>query len=142
MKKLTLFIVALIVVGVAAFWGGRQYEKNKISSQRAGFQNLPLEQRQQIAQRAGRMGANFLSGEIINKDEKSLTIKLRDGSTKIVFFSDATQVNKMAEGSLSDLEVGQQVMVSGEGNSDGSFTAKSIQLSPRFLEPNNTGQTK
>jgi len=128
MKKIILSITALIIIGAAAFWGGRQYEKNKISSQRGGFQNLSSEQRQQIAQRAGRMGANFLSGEIINKDEKSLTIKLRDGSTKIIFFSDATQVNRITEGSLSDLEVGKQVMVFGEENTDGSFTAKSIQF--------------
>jgi len=130
MKKTILFLIILIIIGGGSFWGGMKYQQNKISSQRTSFQNLSPEQRQQFVQRAGRAGANFLSGEVINKDEKSLTLKLPDGSTKIVFFSGSTQISKATEGTIDDIEIGKQIMVSGDQNSDGSLTAKTIQLSP------------
>jgi len=69
---------------------------------------------------------------VISKDEKSLTIKLPDGSSKIVFFSDSTEISKTTEGTIDDIEIGKQIMVSGDQNSDGSITAKTIQLSPRY----------
>jgi hypothetical protein len=134
-KKLLIIIIALVVIGGGAFYGGMKYGQNKISSQRASFQNLSPEQRQQFAQRAGRAGANFLSGEVISKDDKSLTLKLPDGSTKIVFFSGSTQISKTTEGTIDDIEIGKQIMVSGDRNSDGSYTAKIIQLSPRVIQP-------
>jgi hypothetical protein len=136
MKKIILFVIVLIIVGAGAFFGGMKYQQNKISSQRTSFQNLSPEQRQQFVQRAGRAGANFLSGEVISKDEKSLTLKLLDGSTKIVFFSGSTQISKATEGTVDDIEIGKQIFVSGDQNSDGSYTAKTIQLSPRYPTSN------
>jgi len=138
MKKTILFLIILIIVGGGSFWGGIQYEKNKISSQRPSFQNLQNlspEQRQQFAQRAGGTGTNFLSGEVISKDEQSLTLKMSDGGSKIIFFSDSTQISKTTEGKIEDIEVGKQIIVSGNQNSDGSYTAKTIQLSPRVIQP-------
>jgi len=132
MKKLILFIIALIVVGAGAFYGGIKYEQSKISGQRPSFQNLSPEQRQQFAQRAGRADTNFLSGEVISKDEQSLTLKMSDGGSKIIFFSDSTEISKTTEGTIDDIEIGKQIMVSGDQNSDGSITAKTIQLSPRY----------
>jgi len=56
-----------------------------------------------------------------------------DGSSKIVFFSDSTEISKTTEGSMDDIEIGKEIMVTGSQNSDGSYTAKTIQLSPRLL---------
>jgi hypothetical protein len=136
MKKILPIIIVIIIVGAGAFYGGMKYQQNKISSQRPSFQNLSPEQRQQFAQRVGRTGVNFLSGEVISKDEKSLTLKLPDGSTKIVFFSGSTQISKATEGTIDDIGIGKQIMVSGDQNPDGSYTARIIQLSPRHLTPN------
>lgn len=81
------------------------------------FQNLSEEERQQISQgKAGEMGrgTNFgLSGEVIAKDEQSLTLKMQDGGSKIVFFSDSTQISKTTEGSINDVEVGKTLSVGG-----------------------------
>ena len=134
MKKIIpLFIILLIIAGGGSFFGGMKYQQSKTPSRQA-LQNLSPEQRQQFLQeRTGRVGAGFLSGGVIAKDEKSLTLKLPDGSTKIVFFSSSTQISKMTEGSIGDVEIGKEIMVSGEQNSDGSYTAKTIQLSPRLL---------
>lgn len=144
-KKLFIIIIVLVVVGGGAFYGGMKYGQNKSLFSRQNFQNLSPEQHQQFLQGSiegnlprgtGRgVGANFLTGEVIAKDEQSLTLKMQDGSSKIVFFSDSTEISKTAEGSIGDVEVGKQIVVNGDQNSDGSYTAKTIQLSPRSILP-------
>jgi len=133
-KKIIPIIIILIIIGAGAFYGGMKYGQskspsNKFSSQ--NFQNLSPEQRQQLSQgRTGGAGANFLNGEVIAKDAQSLTLKMQDGGSKIVFFSDSTKISKTTEGSINDVEVGKTLSVGGKQNSDGSFTAETIQLSP------------
>jgi uncharacterized protein YneF (UPF0154 family) len=137
-KNLILIIILLIFVGVGGFFGGMKYGESQ------ALKNLTPEKMREIFQQRGqtfqgqrqRMGQNFISGQVISKDEKSLTIKLADGSTKIVFFSGSTQISKATEGKIDDIEVGKQIMVSGDQNSDGSYTAKTIQLSPNYPTPN------
>lgn len=144
MKKTILIFVALIlVVGGGAFYGGMKYQQGRGSFgnlNRQNFQNLTEEQRQQLLQgNVGRSfqrgigvgsGTNFLSGEIIGKDEQSLTLKMPDGGSRIVFFSGSTKILKTTEGSIDDIVIGEQIMVNGEQNSDGSYTAQSIQPRP------------
>jgi hypothetical protein len=131
-----VILVVAIIFGVGGFYGGMKYAQSKTSSGNPSgqnFQNLTPEQRQQLSQnRAGRggNGANFLSGEVISKDQQSLTIKMPDGSSKIVFYSDSTEVGKFVNGTPNDLEVGKTVTVNGAANQDGSIAAQSIQIRP------------
>jgi len=135
MKKIIPIIIVLVLMVGGAFYGGMKYGQSKSPSSKfssQNFQNLSQEQRQQLLQgrTGGRTGANFLNGEVISKDEKSLTLKMQDGGSKIVFFSDSTKISKTTEGSINDVEVGKTLSVGGKQNSDGSFTAETIQLSP------------
>jgi hypothetical protein len=146
-KKLLIFLLAVIVVGVGAFYGGMKYTENKSLQSRfsqADFQNLrnlSLEEKQQRLQQFGISGTGFnggqrgvggfVNGEIILKDDKSITIKLRDGGSKIVFYSDATKIEKFLNGVIADLETGKLAIVSGKVNSDGSIIAETIQLHPQ-----------
>lgn len=57
---------------------------------------------------------------------------MQDGSSKIVLFSDKTEINKAAEATKEDLKVGEKVAVFGTENSDGSVTAQNIQLNPQL----------
>ncbi len=141
MKKILPIIIIIIIVGCGAFFGGMKYEQSKSPLSGLGGQNLQdlsPEQRQQFFQgsmggnlpeRAGRGEASsFLNGEVIDKDEQSLTLKMPDGGSRIVFFSDSTEISKTTEGLVDDVEIGKQIMISGEQNSDGSYSAKTIQI--------------
>jgi hypothetical protein len=137
MSKSTIVTVTIVVIiGSGTFYGGTIYEKNILTSQgllrsanRNGFsQGSP--QGQNNPGPRGRNSGGFIAGQILSKDDKSVTIKTPDGGSKIVFFSDSTQVGKTAEGSISDLDSGQEVMIGGTPNSDGSLTAQNIQIRP------------
>jgi hypothetical protein len=135
-KSVIVTIVVAVVVGVGGFFGGMQYQKSKTPIP-GRFDNLTAAQRAQFGNRAGRSGTpggagggGFISGSIISKDDKSITVKDQSGSTKIVYFSDSTTIAKSDKGSASDLISGQQVIISGKANSDGSIAADNIQIRP------------
>jgi hypothetical protein len=72
----------------------------------------------------------MVMGEIISQDENSITIKIQDGSTKIVILGDSTTYSKTQSIEKSELSMGKQVRVFGSANSDGSITAQNVQINP------------
>lgn len=141
MKKILPIIIIVVIVAAGAFFGGMKYgqSKSSVNLGRDNFQNMTPEERQQRVQQMGtagvgfrgdREGSGFASGEIISKDDKSVVVKLQDGGSKIIFFSDTTEVGKFVDGTSNDLEIGKTVVVNGKTNSDGSITAQSIQMRP------------
>lgn len=142
-KILIAIIIVAAVVGVGAFYGGMKYSQSRAlsvfsQSDFQGLRNLSPQERQQQLQQFGanfggtrignRMGINSVIGEIIAKDEQSITVKLPDAGSKIIFFSDSTNIMKSVEGSKNDLMVGEQIVISGEENSDGSYIARTIDV--------------
>ncbi len=133
-----MIAIVAVVIGSGSFYGGMKYAQGR--SPRDNFANLTPEQRQQFTANAGagfrggasqgRSGMNggFTIGEILSKDDKSITIKMPDSGSKIVFYSDSTEVTKFTDGSSDDLVVGKTVSVNGSSNQDGSVTAQTIQL--------------
>ncbi len=133
-KTISIFIAAAVVVGAVLFYGGLKYGQNSgpkaAASQRAQVAGQFRGAGDGFGGRrdGGLSNGDFVNGEIINQDDKSLTVKLRDGGSKLVFFSSATQVMKTVAGAIADLTIGQAVVVSGDTNADGSITAKVVQL--------------
>lgn len=129
MKNLNTLAIILLIVGLGAgFFVGMKYQQSQ-SSQNTG--RTGQGGRGQFGQRNGNVGRP-VAGEILSSDDKSITVKLPDGSSKIVLLSANTQINKAATASVSDLKVGEKVAVFGSNNSDGSVTAQNIQLNPQL----------
>lgn len=139
-KEIIVPIIATLVVGVLAFWGGTVYTKKTIAKNMTnqGQRQGTVQGRfgnGQMGMMGGRMGggANLANGEIIAKDEKSITIKLRDGGSKIIFLSGTTTINKSAAGTIDDLKVGTQITATGTTNTDGSVSAQMVQIRPEIM---------
>ena len=136
MKKnmIILPIVVALIVGVIAFFGGMQYQKSQRMTFGGQFAGMGNGQRGMMFQgsRQGMQGIRPVMGEIIGQDDKSITVKMQDGSTKIIILSDKTTINKASEGSKSDLKVGERVSIFGTQNADGSVTAQNVSLGGMF----------
>ena len=132
MKNVNTLAVILLIVGLSAgFFTGIKYQESKMPQGVRQFAGGNGTNRGQFGQRNGSNGRPIV-GEIISSEDKSITVKLQDGSSKIVLLSDKTQINKAAEGTKSDLRTGERVAVFGSENSDGSVTGQNIQLNPQF----------
>ncbi len=141
-KYVAIVVVALIVVGGGSFYGGMQYDKSVTAQARAsargqfgGGAGGNGQGGQGGQQRSGMIGGRgqgggFVIGEVLSKDDKSLTVKTPDGGSTIIYFSSSMNVRKADIGSLSDLVVGQQVMINGKNSPDGSILADTISITP------------
>lgn len=121
-------VVVLLVACVGSFYGGVRYQDSRASDVNS---QLPSQFGQRQGGRNGNTTAGtFANGEVISKDDQSITIKLQDGGSKIVYFSGSTTIGKTTTGSATDLKTGEQVMATGSSNSDGSVAAQNIQIRP------------
>ena len=141
LNQIITTLVLLVVVGVGAFFGGTKYQQKKVTSQFTqrtgtngitgqGMMNRNSGNTTGQANRGQTAGFRQTVGEIINADDKSITVKLTDGSSKIILFSDSTVVNQTSTATKTDLKVGTKVAVMGDTNTDGSITSKTIDINP------------
>lgn len=143
MKNNNLFItvIAVVITGGIAFFGGMKYQQSKNLSQfrqfSGNFGGINNMKNDNNVKQGGRMGFRPVNGEIISADNESITVKLQDGSSKIVFLSNKTTINKADVATKSDLKNGEKIVAFGTENSDGSMTAQNIQLNPSNIMKNN-----
>lgn len=138
-KVIAIASVAAAVLIAAGFFAGTMYQKSQTIRPGRNFgagAGAPESTMANITRRSGGLQGGFTSGDIISKDNNSITLKMRDGSTRIIFYSDSTQISKQAGGTVDDLVVGSSIMVTGNANSDGSVSAQSISLRPANSEAN------
>jgi hypothetical protein len=130
--------IILVLVGLGAgFFGGYQYRNYVLRrgfSGQVGTGNFQRFTGTRTGTGAGARGG-AVTGSILSIDTNSMTVKMSDGSTKIVIFSGSTTYSNTVTGVQTDLKVGGTVLVTGPANSDGSVTATNVQINPQFARP-------
>jgi len=129
-NKIVIGVLALVIAG-GAFWGGYAVG----GSSKPNTFGL-MDKDGNLQSRQTRMGGvgSALSGEIVSVDDGMMTIKTREGSSRVVLMGQSISVGKVVSGSGDDLVAGTNVMISGILNTDGSMTAQSIQIRTQLLE--------
>lgn len=129
-------IVIAIVLSISGFFLGVKYQQGKTSQTTV---NESINKNGNLRGR-GTNGPSInglrtkgldirpVAGEIISRDEKSITVKLADGSSKLILISNATTISKATDGTVEDLKVGETIRVFGSSNNDGIVTAQNVQL--------------
>lgn len=134
MNKNVMILVALVLIIFAAaggFVGGMMYQKNQSPIFGMMGQN-GSRQGEVFRGSSGQQNSNFrpVRGQVLSMDNNSLTVKMSDGSTKLVVLSSSTAFVQSTKASLSNLKTGDTVNVVGTQNSDGSLTAQDVQINP------------
>lgn len=133
-------VIIVIVVAAAAFFGGTKYQQTQAQGAGNNGQFAHGDANGQGGARQGRFGGRGFGGatvgEILSVDTNSITVKLQDGSSKIVNISGSTTFSKTDTASKSDLKTGERIAAFGSANSDGSITAQNVQLNPMFRADN------
>jgi hypothetical protein len=140
MKKIVIIIGLLLVivaVGGGSFWAGMKMGENRVIQDPTRFFQERI--RGQGGQfpgmvgtppaggEAGRMGGGVM-GTIKAVEGDTLVVTTEEGEIRVQP-TDTTLIEKSMAVDVGDLEVGEQVVVSGSRNDDGSITARSIRVS-------------
>lgn len=148
-QKQILILVLLVIVGLGCFFCGTKYQQRKMNSQFSQRVGLNSEGGQGIGRnndangtvvknRGQVQGFRQIIGEIISVDDKSITVKLTDGGSKIILIPDSTIINQSVTASKTDLKVGIKIAINGDINTDGSVTGKSININTQNDSPIDT----
>jgi hypothetical protein len=130
-------IILVIIFAAAGFFGGVTYQKSKAPSfaggagGRFGGRGFGGGGQGGFGGGGAAGGAQRMTpvnGQIVSSGNNTITVKLSDGSSKIVDLTSQTMINKSTKGSTSDLTSGQQVTAFGMTNSDGSITAQAVNV--------------
>ncbi|NTV62359.1 MAG: hypothetical protein HGA65_02325, partial [Oscillochloris sp.] len=134
-----MWVAAVLLVGVAAFFGGRQMGFVAGQESRAAAQQQFFAQRGGTSQagQSGTTGQGFggrgqgVFGTVESVDGNTLTVKTNDGSTVKVMLATDGVVRQQIDSSLADIKVGERVIATGTQSGD-TFTASSIQAGVSF----------
>jgi hypothetical protein len=147
MNKVGIGAIAVLVLAVVAggaFYAGTKVGENRVLQNPASFlQQLRPEggqfQGRVFGQQGtpqpgqtpqpgfrGAQGFGGTLGTIEEVDGNTLILSTEEGTVRVET-TDTTLIEKYVSVQVGDLEVGEQIVVSGSENSDGSLTARSIR---------------
>ncbi len=140
-KHLLVTIIIAIIFTAIGFFAGSKISQNKgrrnmMMGNPPGQMEFGGNNLKNGSGNRSNMGGNVM-GEISSNDSNSITVKMANGSSKIVLFTEKTSINKATQAVFSDLKVGERVMIFGSTNTDGSVTAQNVQLNPIQNQPKN-----
>ena len=139
MKKIVIIIGVLLVivaVGGGSFWAGMTVGENRVIQDPARFFQQMRGEAGQFREMVGtpqpgaevqRFGGG-ITGTIEAVEGDTLVVSTEEGEIRVQT-TDTTLIEKSMAVDVGDLAVGEQVVVSGSQNDDGSITARSIRVS-------------
>lgn len=134
--KIALGMLIVAAVAGGSFYGGAVYGKGQASTAVPGAAGVPGGPGQAGVPPAGTNGGQtggnqggMLFGQIEAIGDGTLTMTDSSGNTVVVNVTDTTLIQKQASVTLADLQQGETVVVSGSAGSDGSITARMVQVS-------------
>ena len=132
MQTKIIIVALIIIVGIAAFFGGVKYQQAQAGSSRQFYLHGGQGGNMGLRRFGGQGNANFQAtrGQVVSVDTNNITLKLQDGSTKLINLSGSTRYMKEDQAASSDIKSGTTIMVIGSTNSDGSISAQDVQINP------------
>ena len=135
--RIILGIVVVLLVAGGSFFGGTVYGKAQAQTQLAARRQGVFPGAGGNGQFTGQPGANAraggqggIFGQIESIADGVLVIKDNNGKQTQVKVTDTTLIEKQAAVKLTDLAIGETVIVSGSQGADGTITARSVQSAP------------
>jgi hypothetical protein len=130
---ITLGVVVLVVACVGSFFSGMMYNKSRTEATNVPVAAAAAGPGQGTTPPGGQGGAGtgrggMLAGQVESVADGVMTITDSNGKKTPVKVTDTTLIQKQASVPLSNLQTGESVLVSGSQNSDGSITARSVQV--------------
>jgi hypothetical protein len=126
-----MWVVAVLLVGAAAFFGGRQLGvvagQESRSAAAAGFFAQRGGQGGQGGQGFGGGRGQGVSGMVASVDGTTVSLTLNDGSTVKVSLAADGVVRHQVEGTIADVKVGERVVAIGTQSGD-TFAATALQV--------------
>ncbi len=136
--QIILGVVLLVAVAGGSFYGGTLYGRSQAQTNflarrtggAPGAGALFGDPNQAGNARRGNGQAGFLFGQIEEIRDGVLIVTDSNGKQTQVQVTDTTLIEKNASVKVTDLQKGETVVVSGSPGSDGSITARSVQVAP------------
>jgi len=135
MKTITKIIIGGVLVAIVFFYAGLKYTQSHSpvasATGRAAFAGrVGTTTGAAGGARFGGAGGGLVAGTVLSNDPQGITVSVQGGGSKIIFVATSTSYTTTTAGSASDVKVGDSVMITGTTNSDGSITARSIDVRP------------
>ncbi len=122
---LVTLIIVTISMGIAGFFWGLLYQKNKGIKSQMG--EMGRQVRGMTKQRSGFQGKQSVSGEVVSVDENTITVKTSDGGSKVIVYTNDIKVDKTTEGAIADVVTGTNITTFGS-ESNGTVVAERISV--------------
>lgn len=124
-KHLLSSVIVAVIFGGAGFAGGWLLKTHNTSQAANGYSTGTS----YYYKRHNNINAkSHLVVAVLSVTPSSLTVKLPNGNTEVVYVSGSTKYTLQTPATSSNVSQGQSIIVSGSNNSDGSVTANNITI--------------
>jgi hypothetical protein len=139
MNTITKIIIGAVLLAVVFFYAGLKYDQSHSATTAASARAAFVGRVGAAGVGAGRLGGGggVVMGTVLSLDPQGITVSIAGGGSKIIFVATSTSYTTTSAGSPSDINTGDTVVVTGSTNTDGSVTARSIDVRPATTQSAN-----